>query len=337
MAHAHARRRGNSQVLIKAALSLASPGGSRGRLSVLIFHRVLAARDPLFPDEPDIARFDELMRWVREWFNVLPLDEAVSRLKNGKLPARAAALSFDDGYADNFLHALPVLQQHGLTATFFIATGFVDGGRMWNDTIITSVRGTSMVTIDCAFLGLGQLVVGSDEEKRSAIDRLIGGIKHLPGERRIEAVARVADSCKAALPDDLMLTRPQIRELRRTGMGIGAHTVTHPILAKSSDAVARREIADSRDFLAEVIGERIGLFAYPNGRIGSDYTASHVAMAETLGFDAAFATNWGVCTGASDIYQLPRFTPWDVDRRRFGLRLLMNTGRRDAALTAGAG
>ena len=131
-----------------------------------------------------------------------------------------------------------------------------------------------------------------------------------------------------------MLSRAQIRELRRAGMGIGAHTVTHPILAKSADTVARREIAESRDFLAGVIGEPIGLFAYPNGRIDSDYTTSHAAMVKALGFDAAFATNWGVCTRASDIYQLPRFTPWDVARWRFGLRLLMNTGRRDAALTA---
>jgi peptidoglycan/xylan/chitin deacetylase (PgdA/CDA1 family) len=177
--------------------------------------------------------------------------------------------------------------------------------------------------------------VASDGEKRAAIDRLIGGIKHLAGERRTEAVARVVESCKAALPDDLMLTHTQIRELRRAGMGIGAHTVTHPILAKSADAVARREIADSRDFLAGVVGERIGLFAYPNGKIDSDYTASHAAMAETLGFDAALATNWGVCTGASDIYQLPRFTPWDVARWRFGLRLLMNTAHRDVALGAG--
>ncbi|MDP1007558.1 polysaccharide deacetylase family protein, partial [Klebsiella pneumoniae] len=85
--------------------------------------------DPLFPDEIDAARFDAILGWLRSWFNVLPLDEAAQRLKDGSLPARAAALSFDDGYADNHDIALPLLQKHGLPCSFFIATGFLDGGR----------------------------------------------------------------------------------------------------------------------------------------------------------------------------------------------------------------
>ncbi|MCU0943281.1 MAG: polysaccharide deacetylase family protein, partial [Hydrogenophaga sp.] len=115
-----------------------SPGGASARLSVLIFHRVLAQPDPLFPGVPDVRRFDEVCRWLARWFRVMPLDEAVRALKRGNLPARAAAITFDDGYADNHDQALPVLRAHGLPATFFVATGFLDGGRMWNDTLIES-------------------------------------------------------------------------------------------------------------------------------------------------------------------------------------------------------
>ena len=71
---------------------------------------------------------------------MIPLDVAVDALKTGKLPARAAAITFDDGYADNRSIALPILKQHGLSATFFIATGYLNGGRMWNDTIIEAIR-----------------------------------------------------------------------------------------------------------------------------------------------------------------------------------------------------
>lgn len=316
-------------MMLKSAFSVVSPAGKRARLSILIFHRVLAERDQLFPDEPDVARFHEMMRWVKHWFNVLPLEEAVVRLKCGNLPASAASITFDDGYADNLIYATPVLKELGLHATFFIATGFLDGGRMWNDTVIESIRCTDQVVIDASFLGLGHLSLGYTKDKQAALALLIPVIKHLPGEQRSIAVMRIAESCQAKLPDDLMLTSSQLKQLRNFGMGIGAHTVNHPILIRIGDELARREIAEGRDFLEGLLRERIGLFAYPNGRIANDYNLSHADLVKGLGFDAALTTNWGVSSPHTDIYQLPRFTPWDRTRTRFGLRLLINTRQTD--------
>ena len=117
-----------------------SQGGNKGRLSVFIFHRVLREPDPLLNWDPDAARFRQLMVWVTECFNILPLDEAVRRLSERSLPPRAASITFDDGYADNFHIARPILESLGLTATFFIATGYLDGGIMWNDKVIEAIR-----------------------------------------------------------------------------------------------------------------------------------------------------------------------------------------------------
>ena len=130
--------------MFKHLFEWASPAGTKARLQVLIFHRVLPVPDPLFPDEVDARRFDELCGWLKGWFNMLSLDDAVARIKTGTLPTRAACITFDDGYADNYQVALPILRRHGLTATFFVATGFLDGGRMWNDTVIESVRLTPL-------------------------------------------------------------------------------------------------------------------------------------------------------------------------------------------------
>ena len=127
--------------ILKTVFQLASSTGGP-KLSILIFHRVLPETDPLFPDEPDALRFDQVMGWVKTWFNVIPLDAAVDSLKARNLPARALAITFDDGYADNRTVALPILKRHGLSATFFIATGYLNGGRMWNDTIIEAIRGS---------------------------------------------------------------------------------------------------------------------------------------------------------------------------------------------------
>jgi peptidoglycan/xylan/chitin deacetylase (PgdA/CDA1 family) len=207
---------------------------------------------------------------------------------------------------------------------------------MWNDTIIESVRGAALPEIDGAFLGLGVLPLNSIADKRSALAKIIPAVKHLPVEQRSEAVARISEYCQATLPNDLMLSTQQLQQLRAEGAGIGVHTVSHPILAKLDETVAKREIADSRDHLEGILGERVGLFAYPNGRLGTDYSPAHASLVKSLGFDAAVATNWGICSNASDIFQLPRFTPWDTRRWRFGLRLLMNIRQHDAALTPGA-
>ena len=311
----------------KLALAALSPGGARGRLSILIFHRVLPAPDPLFPDEVDARRFDELLRWFSAWLNVLPLDEAVRRLKEGSLPPRAAAITFDDGYADNRTVALPLLQKHKLSATFFIATGFLDGGRMWNDSIIESVRATNSSHLGCETAGISPLAVGTLDEKRAALSTLIPKIKHLPAAQRADAVSEIAESAGAVLPGDLMMTSTQVKELRAAGMVVGAHTVNHPILARLDQQSAREEIATSKDMLDAILGKKVSLFAYPNGKFQTDYRHEHVEMVRGLGFDAAVATNWGAAGQSCDPFQLPRFTPWDTGALKFGLRLAANLRR----------
>jgi peptidoglycan/xylan/chitin deacetylase (PgdA/CDA1 family) len=77
-----------------------------------------------------------------------------SSAASGALPERAAAITFDDGYADNFTRALPLLREQGLPATFFVATGFLDGGRMWNDTISEAIRRCNEDVVDLSAIGL---------------------------------------------------------------------------------------------------------------------------------------------------------------------------------------
>lgn len=305
-------------------MSIVSPGGQRARLSILIFHRVLTRRDPLFPDEPDTTRFDEILGWIAKWFQVLPLDRAIVQLGAGTLPARAAAITFDDGYADNAANALPILQRYGMPATFFIATSFLDGGRMWNDTVIESIRGCQTPELDLTAGGLGRFKAGSVEEKRLAIDALLARIKHLEPDKRNQAVAFMQSAVAIALPQDLMMTSEQVIGLRDAGMQIGAHTCTHPILAKLPDGAAMAEMANSKAALEGLLDESVSLFAYPNGKPGQDYLSKHALMARQAGFLAAVTTAVGVSSPATDPFQLPRFSPWDRTKLRYGMRLMLN-------------
>jgi len=311
-------------MLLRPLFSLASGSGKVARLSVLIFHRVLPKPDVLFPDEMDARRFDETCAWIASWFKVLPLDDALERMRAGTLPARAACITFDDGYADNHDIALPILHRHGLSATFFIATGFIDGGRMWNDTIIESVRTTPLATLDLSSIGIGSHAVQSIAQKQVAIPALIGAIKYRPVQERVSITEQIALLAQVLPPGDLMMTSAQVKAMRNAGMQIGAHTVSHPILARLGDEEARHEIQHSKLVLENLLGERVGLFAYPNGKPGEDYNAQTVELVRGLGFDAAVSTHWGASRNGDDMFQIRRFTPWDRSRLRFAARMAAN-------------
>ena len=296
-------------------------------LSILIYHRAVAEPDPLAPDEVCAKDFDWQMAVLNRWFAVLPLREAAAKLRGRALPRRAACVTFDDGYADNVSVALPILRKHGIPATFFVAAGFIDGGRMWNDTVIETIRTAQGSTFDARCIGLDKLSISTTDFRRKAVERLLEALKYLPHEERQHRVEELAVETPCTLPANLMMTTDQIRQLSASGMEIGAHTVTHPILARLDPERAGREIRDGRRRLEAITGTPVKLFAYPNGKPGRDYRQEHVGMVKEQGFEAAVSTAWGIADAGSDVYQLPRFTPWDRTPSKFALRLFRNTFR----------
>jgi peptidoglycan/xylan/chitin deacetylase (PgdA/CDA1 family) len=312
--------------------SLLARGDHGRRLLILTYHRVLDRPDPMIDDGGlDVAGFDAQSRVLAANFNVLRLDEALQRLASASLPPRAVALTFDDGYADNYTNALPILSRHGLTATFFVATAFLNGGRMWNDTLIESMRRAAGPRLDLSVIGLDALDVASAEARRASCTRVIDQLKHRPLAERQHAVDCVATAVGQPLPDDLMMTDAQVCGLRDAGMHIGAHTVSHPVLAAVDAGTAQREIADGRDYLRELLREPVDIFAYPNGRPVRDYSRQHVELVKQLGFKSAMSTAWGYTDARSDLWQTPRIAPWDPVPWRFGLRLLRAYRERQAA------
>jgi peptidoglycan/xylan/chitin deacetylase (PgdA/CDA1 family) len=294
------------------------------RLSVLAYHRVLPARDPLRPRTPTVEGFEARMRWVAANFDVLPLADAVRALRADRLPRRALSITFDDGYADNHDLALPVLRRLGISATFFIATGYLNGGCMFNDIVIEAVRAAPGPELDLDELMLGRHPLGSDEERVRAIGRILERLKYWRPDSRHAVACRLAERVGATVPTDLMMSSAQVRALAAGGMTIGAHTVTHPILAQIELGEAHAEISASRHRLEEMTGAPVRLFAYPNGNPLYDYRPEHARLVRELGFDAAVSTTWGAAGAGDDLYQIPRFTPWDRPNWRYGIRLTGN-------------
>ena len=113
---------------------------SGNRLSVFLFHKVPKLADPLAPAELDLARFEHLLDHTLSNFVVLPLEEAISRVRAGSLPRRSACITFDDGYADWMSGVVPLLLRRNLHATFFITSGQFDGIPLWHERILAAVR-----------------------------------------------------------------------------------------------------------------------------------------------------------------------------------------------------
>ena len=318
-------------MILKHALALAS----RGRLSILTFHRVLAVPDPLLPGEPSAAQFVALLAHVKRNYSVLPLADAIRRLYNGTLPSSALSITIDDGYADNMTVAAPILHGLKLHATVFVATGYLDGGCMFNDMIIEAVRGAKSERLDLAHLDLGTYSLGSIADRRGAIDAIIAKIKYLPAPERIERARRVLSAAGVAAPTKVMLTRDQIVALADFEVDVGAHTVTHPILTNISAADASHEIHQSKVELEQLTQRPVPLFAYPNGYPDVDYTGEHVRMVRDAGFLAGATTAPGAASRESDPMQLPRFTPWTRRPLKFDLLMLRNFRERPERAAAG--
>jgi peptidoglycan/xylan/chitin deacetylase (PgdA/CDA1 family) len=304
-----------------------APGGSNGKLSIFIFHRVLAVADPLLPFEPSAEEFDWMVNFISRTFNVLPLGEAASLLKAGTLPPAAAAITFDDGYADNLLVAWPILKRYEVPATFFIATSFLEGGRMWNDDVIEAFRISRIDELDLRELDLGVHQLTDATSRVNGYEAVLGKLKYFEHRRRSETAREIARRC--ALPEvaELMMTNRQLRLLHEEGAEIGGHTRTHPILEQLDDAAAMQEIESGKQELETLLGTEVQVFAYPNGVPGRDCSARHAEMARQAGFTAAVSTRQACANSACDIYQLPRFTPWDRTPLRFAMRSMMNLSR----------
>lgn len=309
---------------------LLSPAGDRAKLGILGYHRALSAPDAIL-HEIDRKTLEAQLRLLATEFNVIGLAEACERLRRGDLPSRAACITFDDGYADNEEIALPLLKQLRLTATFFVCTGYSDGGLMFNDVLIEAVRRAPTGTYDLSQFELGKHKLGNSASRRAAVDALIPQLKYRPMRERKVVVDNLAEIFRAPPFENLMMSAEQIKRLHDAGMEIGAHTTNHPILMRVNDEEARDEILGNKRALEEITGSPVTLFAYPNGKPGQDYGPQHVRLVRDAGFAAAVSTIDGVAHRGSDLYQLPRFSPWERNSVRLGVRLLVSCARSSAS------
>lgn len=290
--------------IIKRVIRYFSGAGTKSRLLILTYHRVREQPDLVNPGDPDREEFTAQMKMLAEYFNVLTVSRAIRNLREGRLAERSVCITFDDGYADNHEVAAPILESLGIAATFFIATGYLNGGIMWNDRIIETIRRLRSGTHD--FGELGQVKLLANECRSSATNETINKLKYLQCDERDRISKEIAARFSIECSDSIMMTDDMVRDLHSRGMEIGAHTISHPILARLSSAAAKVEVQASKDYLESLLQSSVTSFAYPNGKFGRDLTMRDVEIVRQSGFDIAVTTDWGVATASTDHMTLPR-------------------------------
>ena len=300
-------------------------------LTILTYHRVLDAPDPLQPLQFDRRSFELQMALLRRLATPLPLLEAVRLLREDRLPRRAVCVTFDDGYADNLTNALPILQRHGIPATLFVTEGLLDGGLQWNDAVIEAVRALPAGPQRFPWLTPADRDVGPVTLRAPLVRELLLALKYFAPDARQEATAALVRLAGNNVPRTLMLRRADLPLLRDGGFEIGAHTVSHPILARLDDAAAWEEISESKRRLQQALGSPVSSFAYPNGRPTKDYDRRHLEMVRRAGFTCAVSTAWGVVRRSADVYQLPRMGLWPCSATRLMMRFVRARFDRPAA------
>lgn len=271
--------------------------------AVLTFHRVRPASDDAFqPNQlleitPDYL--DQILRRIRgDGVEIVSLDEAARRLREGDVSSRFVALTFDDGYRDNRDYALPILRKYDAPFTIFIPSDFAEGkGELWWVALERAVARSDRIEI--GYGGERRVFACADVAAKTATMRKIyWWLRGLPHDEDIRRVVRdIADAAGLRVEpicSELCMDWDELRAFGKDELvTIGAHTVTHPILSKVPAERVEREMRDGAAEIERVLGVRPVHFSYP---VGDSPSAGprEFAIAETLGFRSAVTTRPGV-------------------------------------------
>ena len=261
--------------------------------------------------------FDAHVRMLKSHFDLIGLDDLQAAIGDASRDEtrrrhRFAMITFDDGYIDNYELAFPILQAHDASATFFLTTGFVHDRRLgWWDEIAWMVRTSPRRSLKLSPPWFDDESDAATEPANVLIRRLLQAYYRLPGHQTddyLNWVAEVTGSGRAPaiLSETLWMNWEQVNEMADGGMSIGAHTVTHPVLARLSAEEQLFEVLESRLVIEQAIRRPVTAFSYPVGRRDAFNSDTRNALSDA-GFDWAFSYYGGFVSGeAADRFDIPR-------------------------------
>jgi peptidoglycan/xylan/chitin deacetylase (PgdA/CDA1 family) len=286
----------------------------------LFYHRVSDDLDLAFGGLP-VAIFETQMSVLSKYFNVLPLEELVQRAKKNNLPNNAVAITFDDGYRDNYENAFPILKRLGLPATIFLTTGPLEAAApLWHDLVFDAFKRTRETSMSIEKTTYSLRTAGEKDAALKALRRYLRKLTPKERDNYIRQVRGDLGIFDQSCVGNEKLRWCEIREMSNERIGFGAHTVSHPILTRLSTEEARYEITVSKDTIEKQLGVEVRAFAYPNGT-RDDFNESLKRALREAGFLCAVTIVGGTNERDTDPFELRRVAAWDSDATIFALKL----------------
>jgi peptidoglycan/xylan/chitin deacetylase (PgdA/CDA1 family) len=261
---------------------------------ILMYHRVFETSSDPWQLGVSPKHFAEHLKILQKNYRILSLHDLLSSLKNARLPKRGVVLTFDDGYADNFWNAKPLLEKYEVPATVFISSGNLDShGEFWWDNLERALLKPKKLPKCLQLQVQGRthewptLNLNQRQHALIAIHQILQPLIASDRDKVMAEIFGWADVDKMGRPDYRPLTTTELIQLAKSELiDIGSHTLTHPLLSAMSEADQFAEISGSREKLEDIIGRRVDTFSYPYG----NFSAETVGIAAKAGFVAALTT-----------------------------------------------
>lgn len=289
----------------------------------LAYHRVSDACDSFLPSMP-IKMFETQMTYLATHCNVLNLDEAVERIKAQDVPDGAVVVTFDDGYADNYIHAFPILKRLSIPVTIFLPTDVIGTGKvLWHDQVFSALSKSKVPLIEGFPANGSRFSLETLEDRRQAQDAISLYFRSLDVSRRCHEIRRLSGLLDLSVNLEsprMYLDWSEVKAMQSHGIGFGSHTVTHPILSLLSEDEARAEVVESKRLMENILGIQVKSFAYPSGR-RQDFSESTKALLRESGYECAVTTIHGTNSVGTDLFEMRRTQYQDGNPHLFGARL----------------
>jgi peptidoglycan/xylan/chitin deacetylase (PgdA/CDA1 family) len=276
---------------------------SKPCLLIISHHRIGKASHTLFDREVFSATEDEFdlqLKYFKKYSHILSgveLEDLVFR----KTPLKRmyVAITFDDGYLDNYTTAFDILRANDCTAAFFLISQYVGTSYIpWWDEIAYLVRNTKKQKI--TLQNPVPLTVTLDPGREAAIHTVLSHYKRPDNHKSNDLLAELREQADCALPqpERRFLSWAEARQMKEAGMDIGSHTCSHPILRQVSPERQLWEMEQSKKDIEENLGGKVTTLAYPVGTLSS-FDGSTEQLASSLGYTMCFSFYGGINTPKS--------------------------------------
>lgn len=279
--------------------------------TIFLFHRVLSEEDNCFEPElaTNLAAFSDFLDWINEQYEVVPLDELIARRKEQRGQGSAlCALTFDDGWLDNYRHAFPQLTRRKMAATIFLPLRFIGSRRrFWQELISLFI--SELQSDPSRITALEQVARYSPwfpplDSYRGNYHALRGLLLTRPGRDAQEFAERLIETANLSerIAERAFINWDEVAMMQRNGISFGSHTMNHTILTNAPPADGDEEILASYQELSERLDGKITGFSYPRGAVGP----SSIERVRLSGYGYAVTVRPGVIRQDTEEFLLPR-------------------------------